>query len=507
MANNGKHWNPIMVDNNNHHHQLKKNDLTINHNSQLNLIQSFLPIHSHNDHYHGIRQQYQSYTIIPKLNPIPITISLSNEPFIPLQSELMADSYNDGLKNNKKQQQNFSCQLYNTQTRLYGILRPQWWWWQCLFNDYQQPQQQQQQQTNHFGQQSTEDFVHDTNHWNAYFKISATITYDDIMYFTWMGNRRRVNLISEDQIDNVNDHDLTDAEVCALAVEHLTVDDDADNENVCDESEQLGVVNSLINRYMDVFEGIGRTNLVEHSIELKTNKVINVKPYPVPYAYRDEVRRIKKCEFAKQRIEYLGFVIQGGSIQPSFNKTKCIHEFPVPKCRKDLRSFLGLVNSYRSLVPNYAEKSFDLYELLKQKNRFLWKNNHQRTFENLKVLMSSQPVDPNSFIQINHLWYFRHAGRDRLCIPQSRVKEILQLCHDKMNHIGQHKCLDIVFCRFYWPKWRNDVKQWIRKCACNVKKDNDPRPAKQPMCATDILNLNPFEKVDSDLQQTTTRSR
>ncbi|KAH9506507.1 hypothetical protein DERF_011235, partial [Dermatophagoides farinae] len=92
-------------------------------------------------------------------------------------------------------------------------------------------------------------------------KISATITYDDIMYFTWMGNRRRVNLISEDQIDNVNDHDLTDAEVCALAVEHLTVDDDVDNENVCDESEQLGVVNSLINRYMDVFEGIGRTNL------------------------------------------------------------------------------------------------------------------------------------------------------------------------------------------------------------------------------------------------------
>ncbi|XP_075588432.1 uncharacterized protein LOC142597623 isoform X2 [Dermatophagoides farinae] len=169
MVNNGKHWNPIMVDNNHHHHQLKKNDLTINHNSQLNLIQSFLPIHSHNDHYHGIRQQYQSYTIIPKLNPIPITISLSNEPFIPLQSELMADSYNDGLKNNKKQQQNFSCQLYNTQTRLYGILRPQWWWWQCLFNDYQQPQQRQQQQTNNFGQQSTEDFVHDTNHWNAYF--------------------------------------------------------------------------------------------------------------------------------------------------------------------------------------------------------------------------------------------------------------------------------------------------------------------------------------------------
>ena len=655
-------------------------------------------------------------------------------------------------------------------------------------------------------------------------KISATITYDDIMYFTWMGNRRRVNLISEDQIDNVNDHDLTDAEVCALAVEHLTVDDDADNENVCGEFEQSGVVNALINRYMDVFEGIGRTNLVEHSIELKTNKVINVKPYPVPYAYRDEVRRMlvemeqnniivkshsefcspllvvkkkdgslrlaidyrklnaiskfdaqptpkvqeilfgldkakifskldfksgyyqvplrrsdqektafrfentlyhflvmpfglstaaqtfsrlgnilfqlpfvkiyiddvivfskdmdehvnhlkqvfeilksanltlnrKKCEFAKQRIEYLGFVIQGGSIQPSSDKTKCIHEFPVPKCRKDLRSFLGLVNSYRSLVPNYAEKSFDLYELLKQKNRFQWKNNHQRMFENLKVLMSSQPVvriadlnrefivrtdasdkamagvlqqvddngnryvveyfskkftdcqsryatiekeatalktaidkwstylkgksfkletdhrplvwiksmvnrnnklarmaielaeyefeishvkgkdncdadalsrieisaiqfdelsseqesdqllllarnkDPNSFIQINHLWYFRHAGRDRLCIPQSRVKEILQLCHDKMNHIGQHKCLDIVFCRFYWPKWRNDVKQWIRKCACNVKKDNDPRPAKQPMCATDILNLNPFEKVAIDIMTLST---
>ncbi|KAH9510616.1 hypothetical protein DERF_009136 [Dermatophagoides farinae] len=67
------------------------------------------------------------------------------------------------------------------------------------------------------------------------------------------------------------------------------------------------------------------------------------------------------------------------------------------------------------------------------------------------------------------------------------------------SNIGQHKCLDIVFCRFYWPKWRNDVKQWIRKCVCNVKKDNDPHPANQPMSATDIVNLNPFEKVAIDI--------
>ena len=653
-------------------------------------------------------------------------------------------------------------------------------------------------------------------------KISATITADDIMYFTWGGNHHRVNLIAEDQIGNVNDHDLSESEVCALAIENLTLDNGNEESN---DSEMVEVeIFNLIDQYKSLFEGIGRTDLIEHCIELKSNKIVNIKPYPVPYAYRDQVRTMlaemlsegiiersssewcspilalkkkdgslrlaidyrrlnaiskfdahptpkvseilcnldqakifskldfksgyyqvplracdrektafrfennlyhfrvmpfglstaaqtftrlgnmlfqlpfvkiyiddviifskninehvghlrqvfeilksakltlnrKKCEFAKPQIEYLGFVISNGTIRPSPEKTSCVEKYPVPKTRKDLRSFLGLVNSYRNLIEKYADITADLYDLLKSNNRFVWRSCHQNVFDNLKRLMVAEPIvripdlnrefivrtdasdkamagllqqiddngnryvveyfskkytdcqsrystiekeatalktaidkwaiylkgkpfkletdhrplvwlktmanrnnklarmaidlaeyqfevshvrgvdncdadalsrieisavqfdelsseqnndellfaarqkTPKSFVSINNLWYFRNAGRDRLCIPQSKVRDVLRLCHDQMNHIGVVKCLDLVYCRFYWPKWRNDVKQWIFKCECNLKKDNNPSPVKSPLSVTDILKLDPFEKVAVDIMTLST---
>ncbi|KAI2810302.1 hypothetical protein BLOT_001462 [Blomia tropicalis] len=81
----------------------------------------------------------------------------------------------------------------------------------------------------------------------------------------------------------------------------------------------------------------------------------------------------------------------------------------------------------------------------------------------------------------------------RLCIPQSRVVEVLNMCHNQMNHIGQQKVIDVVYHRFYWPGWRNDVKQFIRKCDCNIIKDMEVKP-KAPLLVTDIDKFKRYRK-------------
>ncbi|KAI2807948.1 hypothetical protein BLOT_005889 [Blomia tropicalis] len=59
------------------------------------------------------------------------------------------------------------------------------------------------------------------------------------------------------------------------------------------------------------------------------------------------------------------------------------------------------------------------------------------------------------------------------------------MCHNQMNHIGQQKVIDVIYHRFYWPGWRNDVKQFIRKCDCNIIKDMEVKP-KAPLLVTEI---------------------
>ncbi|KAH9423437.1 hypothetical protein DERP_003716 [Dermatophagoides pteronyssinus] len=455
---------------------------------------------------------------------------------------------------------------------------------------------------------------------------------------------------------------------------------------------------NLIDQYKSLFEGIGRTDLIEHCIELKSNKIVNIKPYPVPYAYRDQVRTmlaemlsegiiersssewcspilalkkkdgslrlaidyrrlnaiskfdahptpkvseilcnldqakifskldfksgyyqvpLRACDrektafrfennlyhfrvmpfglstaaqtLPKPQIEYLGFVISNGTIRPSPEKTSCVEKYPVPKTRKDLRSFLGLVNSYRNLIEKYADITADLLMvaepivripdlnrefivrtdasdkamagLLQQiddnGNRYVeatalkaaidkWaiylrkpfklkrtivhlfgsktmanRNNklarmaidlaeyqfevsHVRGVDNCdadalsrieisavqfdelsseqnndELLFAARQKTPKSFVSIDNLWYFRNAGRDRLCIPQSKVRDVLRLCHDQMNHIGVVKCLI----------WFTVVSTGLNG---------------SPLSVTDILKLDPFEKVAVDIMTLST---
>lgn len=55
----------------------------------------------------------------------------------------------------------------------------------------------------------------------------------------------------------------------------------------------------------------------------------------------------RKCQFLQSRIEYIGHVIEDGTVRPSEQKTTAVLKFPTPKCVKDVQSFLGLTGYFR----------------------------------------------------------------------------------------------------------------------------------------------------------------
>lgn len=76
--------------------------------------------------------------------------------------------------------------------------------------------------------------------------------------------------------------------------------------------------------------------------------------------------KLAKCEFIRQRIHFLGHVITplGMTMDPS--KLKAIHEFPSPRNKKDLQSFVGFCNFYRKFANHHATLISPLIDLLKK---------------------------------------------------------------------------------------------------------------------------------------------
>jgi hypothetical protein len=98
-----------------------------------------------------------------------------------------------------------------------------------------------------------------------------------------------------------------------------------------------------------------------------------------------------KCIFAADELEYLGHVIGADGIKVDPKKISIIRDWPVPKDRKELRSFVGLCNYYRRFIHNFAKITAPL-TILFGKVDFVWNDERQDCFEKLKLLLTTAPV-------------------------------------------------------------------------------------------------------------------
>ena len=72
----------------------------------------------------------------------------------------------------------------------------------------------------------------------------------------------------------------------------------------------------------------------------------------------------KKCQVVPESIPYLGHVIKDEKIGADHSKLEKIREWPFPKTGKEMASFLGMCNYYRSLISHFAEYVEPLYKLV-----------------------------------------------------------------------------------------------------------------------------------------------
>ena len=75
-----------------------------------------------------------------------------------------------------------------------------------------------------------------------------------------------------------------------------------------------------------------------------------------------------KCLFALPRIDFCGFVVSAQGIEKQPEKIESITNWPVPKCAKDIRAFLGICGFHQRFIKSHAHAAAPLTELIKSTN-------------------------------------------------------------------------------------------------------------------------------------------
>ena len=83
-------------------------------------------------------------------------------------------------------------------------------------------------------------------------------------------------------------------------------------------------------------------------------------------------------------VRFFGHLLTKDGMKPDPKKGKDIREWPVPKDIKELQSFLGAVNYLARFIPHLSALRAPLQDLLKKENEFIWAQNHQLCFDQIK---------------------------------------------------------------------------------------------------------------------------
>ena len=103
---------------------------------------------------------------------------------------------------------------------------------------------------------------------------------------------------------------------------------------------------------------------------------------------------VNKCHLASNQIKIFGFQVNNGLITPDPEKVQAVSDWPTPKTKKELKSFLGLAGFFRGHIANFAEIAYPLTELLTRykPERLQWTGIHEEAFQKLKQALISRPV-------------------------------------------------------------------------------------------------------------------
>jgi hypothetical protein len=100
----------------------------------------------------------------------------------------------------------------------------------------------------------------------------------------------------------------------------------------------------------------------------------------------------KKCPLFQQEVKFLAHVVSPAGIQTDPDNLEAVREWPRPKDKHQIRSFLGLCTYYRRFVKGFADIAKPLHKLTEDKTPFIWDKESGTAFRSLKISLCTSPT-------------------------------------------------------------------------------------------------------------------
>ena len=102
--------------------------------------------------------------------------------------------------------------------------------------------------------------------------------------------------------------------------------------------------------------------------------------------------KLAKCSFARREVHFLGHCVSDKGLRPDDDHVKVVRLWPVPKTVREVQSFIGLCSYFRRFVHRFSHIAEPLIALTRDNKQFVWDENCQRSFEELKLRLITAPI-------------------------------------------------------------------------------------------------------------------
>ena len=107
----------------------------------------------------------------------------------------------------------------------------------------------------------------------------------------------------------------------------------------------------------------------------------------------------EKLHYKQTEVKFSGETYTIDGCKPAKGKVEAIVKMPAPNCKKEVQSFIGMINYLSKFSARLSELSLPIRELATDKVAFNWSPEHQAAFKLVKNEIAATPIlayyDPN----------------------------------------------------------------------------------------------------------------
>jgi hypothetical protein len=102
--------------------------------------------------------------------------------------------------------------------------------------------------------------------------------------------------------------------------------------------------------------------------------------------------KFSKCEFWLKEVGFLGHILSEEGIAVDPSKVTAVLNWKTPAIVTEVHSFLGLAGYYRCFIEGFSKIAKPMTKLLKKNQKFVWTDECENSFQELKTRLTTTPV-------------------------------------------------------------------------------------------------------------------